>query len=114
VLAPLGDRHDRRTIIFIKGLLLVAALLLCGFSGGLSACPVITVPTVLPRLRSGASAADAGTISCATVAVRPVKYFGWRTMYMVAALAVLLISLTLWRVLPRFTPGTSVKTLTEH
>jgi hypothetical protein len=29
-------------------------------------------------------------------------------MYMVAALAVLLISLTLWRVLPRFTPGTSV------
>lgn len=31
LLAPLGDRHDRRTIIFIKGLMLVAALLLCGF-----------------------------------------------------------------------------------
>ena len=30
------------------------------------------------------------------------EYFGWRTMYMIAALAVLLITLTLWRVLPRF------------
>jgi len=36
------------------------------------------------------------------------EYFGWRTMYMIAALAVLLITLTLWRVLPRFAPGTSV------
>lgn len=36
------------------------------------------------------------------------EYLGWRTMYIIAALAVFLISLTLWRVLPRFTPGTSV------
>ncbi len=82
LLAPLGDRHDRRTIILIKGLLLVMALLLCGFSGGISALLIASFVTGL--------------------------YFGWRTMYIIAALAVFLISLTLWRVLPRFTPGTSV------
>lgn len=47
LLAPLGDRHDRRTIIFIKGLMLVAALLLCGFSGGLSALLIASFITGL-------------------------------------------------------------------
>lgn len=47
LLAPLGNRHDRRTIIFIKGLMLVAALLLCGFSGGLSALLIASFITGL-------------------------------------------------------------------
>jgi predicted MFS family arabinose efflux permease len=130
LLAPLGDRHDRRTIIFIKGLLLVAALLLCGFSGGLSALLIASFVTGLTATVAQdivpASAALApersrgktvGTVMTGLLVgillsrvIRGVvaEYFGWRTMYMVAALAVLLISLTLWRVLPRFTPGTSV------
>jgi len=130
LLAPLGDRHDRRTIIFIKGLLLAAALLLCGFSGGLSALLIASFVTGLTATVAQdivpASAALApersrgktvgtvmtgllvGILLSRVISGVVAEYFGWRTMYMVAALAVLLISLTLWRVLPRFTPGTSV------
>ncbi|MEN4833659.1 MFS transporter [Pantoea vagans] len=130
LLAPLGDRHDRRTIIFIKGLLLVAALLLCGFSGGLSALLVASFITGLTATVAQdivpASAALApersrgktvgtvmtgllvGILLSRVVSGVVAEYFGWRTMYMIAALAVLLITLTLWRVLPRFVPGTSV------
>ncbi|WP_033784236.1 MFS transporter [Pantoea sp. 9140] len=130
LLAPLGDRHDRRTIIFIKGLLLVAALLLCGFSGGLSALLVASfitgltatvaqdiVPasaTLAPERSRGKTVGTVmtgllvGILLSRVVSGVVAEYFGWRTMYMIAALAVLLITLTLWRVLPRFAPGTSV------
>ncbi|MBA8871214.1 MFS transporter [Pantoea agglomerans] len=130
LLAPLGDRHDRRTIIFIKGLMLVAALLLCGSSGGLSALLIASFITGLTATVAQdivpASAALApersrgktvgtvmtgllvGILLSRVVSGVVAEYFGWRTMYMIAALAVLLITLTLWRVLPRFAPGTSV------
>ncbi|MGV2877315.1 MFS transporter [Pantoea vagans] len=130
LLTPLGDRHDRRTIIFIKGLLLVAALLLCGFSGGLSALLVASfitgltatvaqdiVPasaTLAPERSRGKTVGTVmtgllvGILLSRVVSGVVAEYFGWRTMYMIAALAVLLITLTLWRVLPRFAPGTSV------
>ncbi|PXW20335.1 MFS transporter [Pantoea sp. JKS000250] len=130
LLAPLGDRHDRRTIIFIKGLLLVAALLLCGFSGRLSALLVASfitgltatvaqdiVPasaTLAPERSRGKTVGTVmtgllvGILLSRVVSGVVAEYFGWRTMYMIAALAVLLITLTLWRVLPRFAPGTSV------
>lgn len=130
LLAPLGDRHDRRTIIFIKGLMLVAALLLCGFSGGLSALLIASFITGLTATVAQdivpASAALApersrgktvgtvmtgllvGILLSRVVSGVVAEYFGWRTMYMIAALAVLLITLTLWRGLPRFAPGTSV------
>lgn len=130
LLAPLGDRHDRRTIIFIKGLMLVAALLLCCFSGGLSALLIASFITGLTATVAQdivpASAALApersrgktvgtvmtgllvGILLSRVVSGVVAEYFGWRTMYMIAALAVLLITLTLWRILPRFAPGTSV------
>jgi predicted MFS family arabinose efflux permease len=130
LLAPLGDRHDRRTIILIKGLLLVAALLLCGFSGGLNALLIASFVTGLTATVAQdivpASAALApersrgkivgtvmtgllvGILLSRVVSGVVAEYFGWRTMYMIAAAAVLLISVALWRVLPRFTPGTSV------
>ena len=130
LLAPLGDRHDRRTIILVKGLLLVAALLLCGFSGGLNALLMASFVTGLTATVAQdivpASAALApersrgktvgtvmtgllvGILLSRVVSGVVAEYFGWRTMYMMAAVAVLLISVALWRVLPRFTPGTSV------
>jgi len=130
LLAPLGDRHDRRTIILIKGLLLVAALLLCGFSGGLNALLIASFVTGLTATVAQdivpASAALApersrgktvgtvmtgllvGILLSRVVSGVVAEYFGWRTMYMIAAVAVLLISVALWRVLPRFTPGTLV------
>ncbi|MBW1254183.1 MFS transporter [Pantoea allii] len=130
LLAPLGDRHDRRTIILVKGLLLVMALLLCGFSGGISALLIASFVTGLtatvaqdivpasaalaPAQRRGKIVGTVmtgllvGILLSRVVSGVVAEYFGWRTMYMIAAIAVLLISLTLWRVLPRFTPGTSV------
>lgn len=130
LLAPLGDRHDRRTIILIKGLMLVAALLLCGFSGGINALLIASFVTGLTATVAQdivpASAALApersrgktvgtvmtgllvGILLSRVVSGAVAEYLGWRTMYMVAAVAVLLISLALWRVLPRFKPGTSV------
>lgn len=130
LLAPLGDRHDRRAIILIKGLLLVAALLLCGFSGGLDALLIASFATGLTATVAQdivpASAALApersrgktvgtvmtgllvGILLSRVVSGVVAEYFGWRAMYWLAAALVLLISLALWRVLPRFTPGTSV------
>ena len=130
LLAPLGDRHDRRTIILIKGLMLVAALLLCGFSGGINALLIASFVTGLTATVAQdivpASAALApersrgktvgtvmtgllvGILLSRVVSGVVAEYLGWRTMYMAAAVAVLLISLALWRVLPRFKPGTSV------
>jgi len=130
LLAPLGDRHDRRTIILIKGLMLVAALLLCGFSGGINALLIASFVTGLTATVAQdivpASAALApersrgktvgtvmtgllvGILLSRVVSGVVAEYLGWRTMYMVAAVAVLLISLALWRVLPSFKPGTSV------
>ena len=130
LLAPLGDRHDRRAIILIKGLLLVAALLLCGFSGGLNALLIASVATGLTATVAQdivpASAALApersrgktvgtvmtgllvGILLSRVVSGVVAEYFGWRAMYWLAAALVLFISLALWRALPRFTPGTSV------
>ena len=130
LLAPLGDRHDRRTIILVKGLLLMAALLLCGFSGGLNALLIASFATGLTATVAQdivpASAALApersrgktvgtvmtgllvGILLSRVVSGVVAEYFGWRTMYMIAAAAVLFSSLALWRALPRFTPGTSV------
>jgi len=130
LLAPLGDRHDRRAIILIKGLLLVAALLLCGFSGGLNALLIASFATGLTATVAQdivpASAALApersrgktvgtvmtgllvGILLSRVVSGVVAEYFGWRAMYWLAAALVLFISLALWRALPRFTPGTSV------
>lgn len=130
LLAPLGDRHDRRTIILIKGLLLVAALLLCGFSSGLNALLIASfvtgltatvaqdiVPasaTLAPERSRGKTVGTVmtgllvGILLSRVVSGAVAEYFGWRTMYWLAAGLVLFISLALWRVLPRFTPGTSV------
>ncbi|WP_276726689.1 MFS transporter [Pantoea septica] len=130
LLAPLGDRHDRRAIILIKGILLVVALLLCGFSGGLNALLIASFATGLTATVAQdivpASAALApersrgktvgtvmtgllvGILLSRVVSGVVAEYFGWRAMYWLAAALVLFISLALWRALPRFTPGTSV------
>lgn len=130
LLAPLGDRHDRRAIILIKGILLVAALLLCGFPGGLNALLIASFATGLTATVAQdivpASAALApersrgktvgtvmtgllvGILLSRVVSGVVAEYFGWRAMYWLAAALVLFISLALWRALPRFTPGTSV------
>lgn len=129
-LIPLGDRFDRRRIILIKSLLLTLALLLCGFAPNIHSL-------LLTSLLMGAAATLAQDIVPASAALAPAavrgktvgtvmtgllvgillsrvvsgvvaEYFGWRAMYQLAAVSVALSGIALWRVLPKFTPGTGI------
>nr|WP_237712961.1 MFS transporter [Serratia sp. M24T3] len=130
LLVPLGDRFDRRRIILLKSLLLAVALLICGFAPNIHSL-------LLTSLLIGATATLAQDIVPASAALAPVavrgktvgtvmtgllvgillsrvvsgvvaEYFGWRAMYQLAAVSVALIGIALWRVLPKFTPGTGM------
>ncbi|WP_434463068.1 MFS transporter [Serratia plymuthica] len=130
LLAPLGDRHDRRQIIRIKGVLLALTLLLCGFSSSfplllLSSLAIGLAATVaqdiIPAAATLASDANrgktvgtvmtgllAGILLSRVFSGVVAEYFGWRSVYMLAALGVLVITLTIGAVLPRFKPNTTL------
>lgn len=128
LLAPLGDRHDRRSIMLVKAVLLVLALLLAGLS------PSLTV--LLPAsLLIGVSATLAQDIVPAAATLAPeaqrgkvvgtvmtglltgillsrvvsgvvAEQYGWRAMFFIAAGSILLTGLAIRRFLPRFQPST--------
>lgn len=129
LLTPLGDRMDRRRLIAAKGILLVAALVLCGLSPNLNTLLVASLLT-------GLTATVAQDIVPAAAALAPEQhrgkmvgtvmtglfggillsrvvsgvvgqFLGWRNLYFIAALSVLIITLVLWRKLPTFRPMTS-------
>lgn len=129
-LIPLGDRFDRRRVILAKGLLLALALVLCSLSGSVNTL-------LLTSLLIGAAATLAQDIVPASAALAPEatrgktvgsvmtgllvgilasrvisgfvgEYLGWRVMYGLAAVSIVMITVCLWRVLPRFTPNTSM------
>ncbi|MDT3250479.1 MFS transporter [Serratia sp. root2] len=130
LLAPLGDRHDRHQIIRIKGVLLALTLLLCGFSSSfplllLSSLAIGLAATVaqdiIPAAATLASDANrgktvgtvmtgllAGILLSRVFSGVVAEYFGWRSVYMLAALGVLVITLTIGAVLPRFKPNTTL------
>ncbi|CAI2432358.1 MFS transporter [Serratia plymuthica] len=130
LLAPLGDRHDRRQIIRIKGVLLALTLLMCGFSSSfplllLSSLAIGLAATVaqdiIPAAATLASDANrgktvgtvmtgllAGILLSRVFSGVVAEYFGWRSVYMLAALGVLVITLTIGAVLPRFKPNTTL------
>ncbi|PKH20962.1 MFS transporter [Enterobacterales bacterium CwR94] len=130
LLAPLGDRHDRRMMIMIKGLLLVAALLLCGFSGGLNALLLASflvgltatvaqdiVPAaahLAPENRRGKTVGTVmtgllvGILLSRVVSGAVAEYMGWRAIWHIAAVMVLCITFALWRILPPMQPITRV------
>ncbi len=124
LLAPLGDRYDRRNIILVKAAALVVALLLA------AAAPSIHV-LLLASLAIGLTATMAQDIVPAAATLAPeasrgkvvgtvmtglllgillsrvvsgvvAEHFGWRVMFMAAALSVGLIGVASWRGLPRF------------
>lgn len=130
LLAPLGDRHDRRNIILTKAALLVAALLLGGLApsiGGLLAASLAIGLTatltqdIVPAAATLAPAAQRGKV-VGTVMTglllgillsRVVsgfvgEHFGWRTMYLGAAASIALIGFAAWRGLPHFAPTTEL------
>jgi predicted MFS family arabinose efflux permease len=130
LLAPLGDRHDRRTIILIKAALLIAALLLGGFapsiawllvaslSIGLTATLaqdiVPAAATLAPLAQRGRVVGTVmtgllmGILLSRVVSGLVAEHFGWRAIFFVAAASIALIGIAAWRGLPRFEPTTNL------
>ncbi|HBH68831.1 MAG TPA: MFS transporter, partial [Erwinia persicina] len=130
LLAPLGDRHDRRTIITIKGVLLTLALLLSAAAGNmmvlLAASLAIGITATMaqdivpasaslsPEAQRGKTVGTVmtglllGILLSRVVSGLVAQYFGWRVMFVLAAVMVLMITLVLWRRLPHIAPSTTL------
>ena len=128
LLAPLGDRFDRRKIILIKAAVLCAALLVAGAAPSLGlllfASLVIGLSATLAQDIVPAAAALApeasrgktvgmvmtglllGILLSRVVSGVVAEHFGWRTMFVAAAGSIALIGMAAWRGLPRFAPTT--------
>lgn len=130
LLAPLGDRYDRRKIILFKAVALTLALLLSGFAPGvgwlligslaigLSATVaqdiVPAAATLAPEAQRGKIVGTVmtglllGILLSRVMSGVVAEQFGWRTVYGLAAVSISLVCLGAWRSLPRFAPTTSL------
>ena len=128
LLAPLGDRFDRRSIILVKAAVLCVALLMAGLAPSLS-------PLLMASLVIGLSATLAQDVVPAAATLAPeagrgkavgtvmtglllgillsrvvsgfmAEHFGWRSMFLVASAAIACVGVAAWRGLPRFVPTT--------
>ncbi len=133
LLAPLGDRHDRRNIILMKSALLVLALVLSGLAPSMSALLAASlaigltatlaqdlVPaaaTLAPEAQRGKVVGTVmtglltGILLSRVVSGFVAEQFGWRAMFFGAAFSIALIGVAAWRVLPRFVPTTQLSYL---
>jgi predicted MFS family arabinose efflux permease len=130
LLAPLGDRHDRRTIILVKLGLLIAALLAAALASSLSVL-------LAASLAIGMTATLAQDIIPAAATLAPPEsrgrivgqvmtglllgillsrvcsgliaaQFGWRSMFVLAAISMAAVGVAIWRGLPHFAPTTAL------
>ena len=130
LLAPLGDRFDRRRIIVIKAAVLCAALLMAGAAPGIGVLLVASlaigvsasmaqdiVPaaaTLAPEAQRGKIVGTVmtglllGILLSRVVSGFVAAHFGWRSMFFAAAASVALIGAAAWRGLPRFQPTTQL------
>ncbi|KIP83320.1 MFS transporter [Stenotrophomonas maltophilia] len=130
LLAPLGDRFERRRIILVKSLLLGAALLAAGLAGhlpgvllasllvGLMATVaqdvVPAAATLAPPEHRGALVGKVmtglllGILLSRVVSGVVAEQFGWRAMFSAAAVSVVLMGVLLRATLPRFAPTTTL------
>lgn len=128
LLAPLGDRYDRRLIIAVKAALLAIALLASGFAPGiglllgaslgvglaatLAQDIVPAAATLAPEARRGRVVGTVmtglllGILLSRVVSGFVAEQFGWRVMYYAAAVAVAAIGVVAWRGLPHIAPTT--------
>ncbi|MEJ2633065.1 MAG: MFS transporter [Acidihalobacter sp.] len=127
LLAPLGDRYDRRSVILIKGAALIVALLaaalapsitvldLASFAIGLCAtlaqdivpaaahlAPAALRGRVVGKVMSGLLL---GILLSRVVSGLVAAQWGWRVMFFAAAGSIALLCLAAWRGLPSFTPA---------
>jgi predicted MFS family arabinose efflux permease len=130
LLAPLGDRYDRRTIILGKAAVLCAALLVAAFAPtllmlafaslviGLSATLaqdiVPAAATLTPEAHRGKMVGTVmtgllmGILLSRVVAGFVAEHFGWRSMFIAAAVSIALLGAAVWQRLPRFSPTTNL------
>lgn len=124
-LLPLGDRHDRRTLILLKSAALALFLLGCSLTGSLHSLLLVSllmgmaatmaqdiVPAAAILAPEGKQGKTVGTVMTGlllgillsrTVSGVVGDAFGWRMMYQLAAASIAMIGVVLWAVLPRFT-----------
>lgn len=130
LLAPLGDRHNRRHIIVLKAAGLSLALLACGLAPAIAVLMAASlavgltatlaqdiVPTaavLAPDAQRGRIVGSVMTGLLLGILLSRVasgllaQQFGWRAVYFVAAAAVAAIGLASWRGLPDLTPTTTL------
>ncbi|UIN21564.1 MFS transporter [Herbaspirillum frisingense] len=126
LLAPLGDRYDRRRIILIKAAILTVALLLAGAASGVGTLLAASlaigltatmaqdiVPaaaTLAPEQHRGRIVGTVmtglllGILLSRVVSGFVAEHFGWRAMFVGASASIALVGLAAWRGLPRFHP----------
>jgi len=126
MLAPLGDRHDRKRIILIKAAVLSLALLAAALAPSigvlLAASFVVGVSATLAQdiVPAAAHLAPAeqrgkivgtvmtglllGILLSRVVSGFVAEQFGWRAMFVAAAVAIVALGAALWHGLPRFVP----------
>jgi predicted MFS family arabinose efflux permease len=130
LLAPLGDRIDRKRIILIKAVVLALALLASGIAPGitfmlatslaigiaatLAQDIVPAAATIAPEAQRGKIVGTVmtglllGILLSRVVSGVVAEHFGWRTLYFVAAATIVAVAVACWRGLPRFTPTTQL------
>ncbi|CAD2266504.1 MFS transporter [Stutzerimonas stutzeri] len=130
LLAPLGDRYDRRGIILAKASMLMLALLLGSIAPGVGTLLVASlviglaatlaqdiVPaaaTLAPETQRGKVVGTVmtglllGILLSRVMSGLIAEQFGWRAVYALAAGSIGLIGVAAWRGLPRFAPTTSL------
>lgn len=128
LLAPLGDRYDRRTIILIKAAILTVALVFAGAAPGvgvlLATSLVIGLAATLVQDIVPAAATLApehsrgkivGTVMTGVLLgillSRVASGFiaealGWRAVFYIAAVSIAIAGVAVWRSVPRFAPTT--------
>jgi len=128
LLAPLGDRFDRRRIILIKAAILCAALLAAGAAPGIAMLLAASLAVgiaatmaqdIVPAAATLAPEASRGKvvgtvmtglllgILLSRVASGFIaEHFGWRAVFVAAAASIAAIGVAAWRGLPRFAPTT--------
>ena len=133
LLAPLGDRRDRRTIILIKAAVLCAALFMAALSPSISTLIVASlviglaatmaqdiVPaaaTLAPETHRGKVVGTvmtgllSGILLSRVVSGFVAEHWGWRAMFAVAGVSIAVVGLVAWNRLPRFKATTHLSYL---